>query len=170
MKKTKQNASNNLIFIPIIVLILSILLELSLSKIVFFYETPPSLFLIFTYLILFVFNSNIPVIITFLICLTYDFLFGTNPGFFAASILISSLILQNFNLNYLNNSFLNIWIFFIIFFSIVSLIQITFFIILYFNFPNLEKIIFQLGLSLLFFPFIFLLIRNGINFFNLKLR
>ena len=170
MKNIKQNASNNLIFIPITVLILSILLELSLSKIVFFYETPPSLFLIFTYLILFVFNVNLPVFVTFLICLTYDLLFGINPGFFAGSILISSLMLHNFNLNYLNNSFFNISVFFIIFFSIVNIIQILFFIILYFNFPNLEKIIFQLGLSLLFFPLIFLLLRNGMNFFNLKLH
>ena len=169
MKNTKEKNYNNLIFIPIILLVLSILLELSLSKIVFFYETPPSLFLIFTYIILFVFNTNLPVLVIFLICMTYDFLFGINPGFFSASILISSLIINQANLNYLNNSFLNIWVFFIIFFSIVSLIQIGFYILLYFNLPDLEKLIFQLGLSLFFFPIIFLILKNGMNYFNLKL-
>ena len=89
--------------------------------------------------------------------------------FFSASILISSLIINQANLNYLNNSFFNIWVFFIIFFSIVSLIQIGFYILLYFNLPDLEKLIFQLGLSLFFFPIIFLILKNGMNYFNLKL-
>ena len=169
MIEIKNFYKNNLpLFFSIIFLILFIFFELSLTKIFFFYETPPSLFLILFFLVFFVFKISIPTSIIFCIGLIYDFLLGTLPGMFCSSILISTALINQINRNYLLNSYFTIWFFFLLYFSLVSFFQTIFYFMLFLNIPNIDKIIFQLGLSLFFFPLVYFFLKTIINFSNLK--
>ena len=159
------------ILIKLILTLVIIFFELSLSQIDFFYYNSPLIFFIFIFFWI-VEIGLLPFWTYFLICLTFDLICMNHIGFFTFPMLCIILLLNFINLEQINSSYLRKLIIFASLLLILQTIQILIFFMLNFTFPALETIVFQYLFTMIFYPIVMFFlspIKNLINLISVQL-
>ena len=144
-----------IIFIKLIFSIFIVFFELSLSQIYLFYQKTP--FILYTFI--FIWFSEIGLAsywVYFLISLFYDFIFDNNLGLSTICILLIIPILTLAKSRIKNFDYTKRFLAFTVFITLLLILKISFFFMLFLNWPKIEIIIFQVLLTLIFYPVILL--------------
>ena len=147
-----------IIFIKLIISTFIIFVELSLSQIYFFYQKTP--YILYTFI--FIWFSEIGLAsywVYFLISLFYDFIFDNNLGLSTICILLVIPILTLAKSNIKNFDYTKRFLAFTVFITLLLILKISFFFMLFLNLPKIEIIIFQVLLTLIFYPLLLLCFR-----------
>tara|TARA_B100001029_G_scaffold123759_1_gene103019 strand:+ start:103 stop:624 length:522 start_codon:yes stop_codon:yes gene_type:complete len=147
-----------IIFIKLIISTFIIFVELSLSQIYFFYQKTP--YILYTFI--FIWFSEIGLTsywVYFLISLFYDFIFDNNLGLSTICILLVIPILTLAKSNIKNFDYTKRFLAFTVFITLLLILKISFFFMLFLNLPKIEIIIFQVLLTLIFYPLLLLCFR-----------
>ncbi len=139
------------ILIKLLLSCLMIFFEISLSKIYFLYEISPLFLFIFIYFWIIEINFS-PYWVYFVIGLFCDLFFSSNPGLIAFSLLISVGLLKFVNAPLICSNFSRKLLVFTIFIFILQSIQLFLFFIIYFQFPDFEKVFFQILVTIILYP------------------
>ena len=140
-----------IIFIKLILSILIIIFEISLSQIHFLYQKTPYILYTFIYF-WFLEIGLMSYWIYFFIGLFYDLIFGNNLGLSTISILLLVPILTLTHPHIKNFDYTKRFLSFTIFMTLLLSLKTTFFFILFFKIPEIEFIIFQILITLIFYP------------------
>ena len=144
-----------LIFIKLILSILIIIFEISLSQIHFLYQKTPYILYTFIYF-WFLEIGLMSYWIYFFIGLFYDLIFGNNLGLSTICILLLVPILT-LTYPYIKNfDYTKRFLSFTIFMTLLLSLKTSVFFILFFKMPEIEFIIFQILITLIFYPLLFL--------------
>ena len=144
-----------IIFIKLIISTFIVFFELSLSQIYFFYQKTP--YILYTFI--FIWFSEIGLAsywVYFLIGLFYDFIFGNNLGLSTICILLIVPILALVKTNILDFDYTKRFLAFTVFITLLLILKFLFFFMLFLSLPKIEIIIFQVLLTLIFYPAILL--------------
>ena len=155
-----------IIFIKLIISAFIIFFELSLSQIYFFYQKTP--YILYTFI--FIWFSEIGLAsywVYFLISLFYDFIFDNNLGLSTICILLIMPILTLAKSNINNFDYTKSFLAFTVFITLLLILKISFFFMLFLNLPKIEIIIFQVLLTLIFYPLLLLCFRPISKLVNL---
>ena len=155
-----------IIFIKLIISAFIIFFELSLSQIYFFYQKTP--YILYTFI--FIWFSEIGLAsywVYFLISLFYDFIFDNNLGLSTICILLIMPILTLAKSNINNFDYTKSFLAFTVFITLLLILKISFFFMLFLNLPKIEIIIFQVLLTLIFYPLLLLCFRPVSKLANL---
>ena len=144
-----------IIFIKLILSILIIIFEISLSQIHFLYQKTPYILYTFIYF-WFLEIGLMSYWVYFFIGLFYDLIFGNNLGLSTISILLLVPILTLTHPHIKNFDYTKRFLSFAIFMTFLLSLKTTFFFILFFKMPEIEFIIFQIFITLIFYPLLFL--------------
>ena len=144
-----------LIFIKLILSILIIIFEISLSQIHFLYQKTPYILYTFIYF-WFLEIGLMSYWVYFFIGLLYDLIFGNNLGLSTICILLLVPILTLTHPHIKNFDYTKRFLSFTIFMTLLLSLKTTFFFILFFKMPEIEFIIFQILITLIFYPLLFL--------------
>ena len=144
-----------IIFIKLILSIFIIVFEISLSQIHFLYQKTPYILYAFIYF-WFLEIGLMSYWVYFFIGLFYDLIFGNNLGLSTISILLLVPILTLTHPHIKNFDYTKRFLSFAIFMTFLLSIKTTFFFILFFKIPEIEFIIFQILITLIFYPLLFL--------------
>ena len=144
-----------IIFIKLILSILIIIFEISLSQIHFLYQKTPYILYTFIYF-WFLEIGLMSYWVYFFIGLFYDLIFGNNLGLSTISILLLVPILTLTHPHIKNFDYTKRFLSFAIFMTFLLSIKTAFFFILFFKMPEIEFIIFQIFITLIFYPLLFL--------------
>ena len=147
-----------IIFIKLIISTFIIFFELSLSQIYFFYQKTP--YILYTFI--FIWFSEIGLAsywVYFLISLFYDFIFDNNLGLSTICILLIIPILTLAKSRIKNFDYTKRFLAFTVFITLLLILKISFFFMLFLNLPKIEIIIFQVLLTLIFYPLLLLCFR-----------
>ena len=144
-----------LIFIKLILSILIIIFEISLSQIHFLYQKTPYILYTFIYF-WFLEIGLMSYWVYFFIGLFYDLIFGNNLGLSTICILLLVPILTLTHPHVKNFDYTKRFLSFTIFMTLLLSLKTTFFFILFFKMPEIEFIIFQILITLIFYPLLFL--------------
>ena len=144
-----------LIFIKLILSILIIIFEISLSQIHFLYQKTPYILYTFIYF-WFLEIGLMSYWVYFFIGLFYDFIFGNNLGLSTICILLLVPILTLTHPHVKNFDYTKRFLSFTIFMTLLLSLKTTVFFILFFKMPEIEFIIFQILITLIFYPLLFL--------------
>ena len=144
-----------IIFIKLILSILIIIFEISLSQIHFLYQKTPYILYTFIYF-WFLEIGLMSYWVYFFIGLFYDLIFGNNLGLSTISILLLVPILTLTHPHIKNFDYTKRFLSFAIFMTFLLSLKTTFFFILFFKMPEIEFIIFQILITLIFYPLLFL--------------
>ena len=158
-----------ILLIKLILSIFIILFEISLSQIPFFYQKTPYILYIFIYF----WFSEIGLLsywVYFFIGLFYDFIFGNNLGLSTISLLLMLPVLTFVQPHIKNFDYTKRFFLFSIFITVLVCLKIIFFLILFFKIPELEFIIFQILISLIFYPLLLICFSPIYKLINLILR
>ena len=158
-----------LIFIKLILSILIIIFEISLSQIHFLYQKTPYILYTFIYF-WFLEIGLMSYWVYFFIGLFYDLIFGNNLGLSTISILLLVPILTLSHPHIKNFDYTKRFLSFAIFMTFLLSIKTTFFFILFFKIPEIEFIIFQILITLIFYPLLFLFFSPVSKLINLVVR
>ena len=158
-----------IIFIKLILSILIIIFEISLSQIHFLYQKTPYILYTFIYF-WFLEIGLMSYWIYFFIGLFYDLIFGNNLGLSTICILLLVPILT-LTYPYIKNfDYTKRFLSFAIFITFLLSLKTTFFFILFFKMPEIEFIIFQILITLIFYPLLFLFFNPVSKLINLIVR
>tara|TARA_B100001758_G_C18089664_1_gene442613 strand:+ start:149 stop:673 length:525 start_codon:yes stop_codon:yes gene_type:complete len=144
-----------IIFIKLILSILIIIFEISLSQIHFLYQKTPYILYTFIYF-WFLEIGLMSYWVYFFIGLLYDLIFGNNLGLSTICILLLVPILTLTHPHIKNFDYTKRFLSFTIFMTLLLSLKTTFFFILFFKMPEIEFIIFQILITLIFYPLLFL--------------
>ena len=144
-----------IIFIKLILSIFIIVFEISLSQIHFLYQKTPYILYTFIYF-WFLEIGLMSYWVYFFIGLFYDFIFGNNLGLSTISILLLVPILTLTLPHIKNFDYTKRFLSFTIFMTLLLSLKTTVFFILFFKMPEIEFIIFQILITLIFYPLLFL--------------
>ena len=144
-----------IIFIKFILSIFIIVFEISLSQIHFLYQKTPYILYTFIYF-WFLEIGLMSYWVYFFIGLFYDLIFGNNLGLSTISILLLVPILTLTHPYIKNFDYTKRFLSFAIFMTFLLSLKTTFFFILFFKMPEVEFIIFQILITLIFYPLLFL--------------
>ena len=144
-----------IIFIKLILSIFIIIFEISLSQIHFLYQKTPYILYTFIYF-WFLEIGLMSYWVYFFIGLFYDLIFGSNLGLSTISILLLVPILTLTHPYIKNFDYTKRFLSFAIFMTFLLSLKTTFFFILFFKMPEIEFIIFQILITLIFYPLLFL--------------
>ena len=147
-----------IIFIKLIISTFIVFFELSLSQIYFFYQKTP--YILYTFI--FIWFSEIGLAsysVYFLISLFYDFIFDNNLGLSTICILLIMPILTLAKSSIKNLDYTKKFLAFTVFITLLLILKISFFFMLFLNLPKIEIIIFQVLLTLIFYPLLLLCFR-----------
>ena len=158
-----------LIFIKLILSILIIIFEISLSQIHFLYQKTPYILYTFIYF-WFLEIGLMSYWIYFFIGLFYDLIFGNNLGLSTICILLLVPILTLTHPHVKNFDYTKRFLSFTIFMTLLLSLKTTFFFILFFKMPEIEFIIFQILITLIFYPLLFLFFSPVSKLINLIVR
>ena len=158
-----------IIFIKLMFSIFIVFFELSLSQIYLFYQKTP--FILYTFIFLWVSEIGLASYwVYFLIGLFYDFIFGNNLGLSTICLLLIAPILTFMQPHIKNFDYTKRFLLFSIFITVLSSLKIIFFFILFQKIPELEFMIFQILISLIFYPLLLICFSPINKFINLILR
>ena len=157
------------IFIKLIFSIFIIFLEISLSQIHFLYQKTPYFLYTFIYF-WFLEIGLMSYWVYFFIGLFYDLIFGTNLGLSTISILLLVPILTLTHPHIKNFDYTKRFLSFAIFMTFLLSLKTTFFFIFYFKMPEIEFIIFQILITLIFYPLLFLFFSPASKLISLIVR
>ena len=158
-----------ILLIKLILSIFIILFEISLSQIHFFYQKTPYILYAFIYF----WFCEIGVLsywIYFLIGLFYDLIFGNNLGLSTICLLLIAPILAIAQPHIKNFDYTKRFLSFSIFITALSSLKLIFFFILFLKIPELEFMIFQILISLIFYPILLICFSPISKLINLILR
>ena len=158
-----------LIFIKLILSVFIIFFEISLSQIHFLYQKTPYILYTFIYF-WFLEIGLMSYWVYFFIGLFYDLIFGNNLGLSTICILLLVPILTLTQPHIKNFDYTKRFLSFAIFMTFLLSLKTTFFFILFFKMPEIEFIIFQLLITLIFYPLLFLFFSPIKKFINLIVR
>ena len=158
-----------IIFIKLILSILIIIFEISLSQIHFLYQKTPYILYTFIYF-WFLEIGLMSYWVYFFIGLLYDLIFGNNLGLSTICILLLVPILTLTHPHIKNFDYTKRFLSFAIFMTFLLSLKTTFFFILFFKMPEIEFIIFQILITLIFYPLLFLFFSPTSKLINLIVR
>ena len=158
-----------IIFIKLILSIFIIFFEISLSQIHFLYQKTPYILYTFIYF-WFLEIGLMSYWVYFFIGLFYDLIFGNNLGLSTISILLLVPILTLTHPYIKNFDYTKRFLSFAIFMTFLLCLKTTFFFILFFKMPEIEFIIFQILITLIFYPLLFLFFSPVSKLINLIVR
>ena len=158
-----------IIFIKLILSILIVIFEISLSQIHFLYQKTPYILYAFIYF-WFLEIGLMSYWIYFFIGLFYDLIFGNNLGLSTICILLLVPILTLAHPHVKNFDYTKKFLSFTIFMTLLLSLKTTFFFILFFKMPEVEFIIFQIFITLIFYPLLFLFFSPVSKLINLIVR
>ena len=158
-----------IIFIKLILSILIIIFEISLSQIHFLYQKTPYILYTFIYF-WFLEIGLMSYWVYFFIGLFYDLIFGNNLGLSTICILLLVPILTLTHPHVKNFDYTKKFLSFTIFMTLLLSLKTTFFFILFFKMPEIEFIIFQILITLIFYPLLFLFFSPVSKLINLIVR
>ena len=158
-----------LIFIKLILSILIIIFEISLSQIHFLYQKTPYILYTFIYF-WFLEIGLMSYWVYFFIGLFYDLIFGNNLGLSTICILLLVPILTLTHPHVKNFDYTKRFLSFTIFMTLLLSLKTTVFFILFFKMPEIEFIIFQIFITLIFYPLFFLFFSPVSKLINLIVR
>ena len=158
-----------IISIKLIMSIFIIVFEISLSQIHFLYQKTPYILYTFIYF-WFLEIGLMSYWVYFFIGLFYDLIFGNNLGLSTISILLLVPILTLTHPHIKNFDYTKRFLSFAIFMTFLLSLKTTFFFILYFKMPEIEFIIFQILITLIFYPLLFLFFSPVSKLINLIVR
>ena len=158
-----------IIFIKLILSILIIIFEISLSQIHFLYQKTPYILYTFIYF-WFLEIGLMSYWVYFFIGLLYDLIFGNNLGLSTICILLLVPILTLTHPHIKNFDYTKRFLSFTIFMTLLLSLKTTFFFILFFKMPEIEFIIFQILITLIFYPLLFLFFSPVSKLINLIVR
>ena len=158
-----------IIFIKLILSIFIIVFEISLSQIHFLYQKTPYILYTFIYF-WFLEIGLMSYWVYFFIGLFYDLIFGNNLGLSTISILLLVPILTLTHPHIKNFDYTKRFLSFAIFMTFLLSLKTTFFFILFFKMPEIEFIIFQILITLIFYPLLFLFFSPVSKLINLIVR
>lgn len=158
-----------IIFIKLILSIFIIIFEISLSQIHFLYQKTP--YILYTFIYFWFLEIGLMSFwVYFFIGIFYDLIFGNNLGLSTISILLLVPILT-FTHPYIKNfDYTKRFLSFAIFMTFLLSLKTTFFFILFFKMPEIEFIIFQILITLIFYPLLFLFFSPTSKLINLIVR
>ena len=158
-----------IIFIKLILSILIIIFEISLSQIHFLYQKTP--YILYTFIYFWFLEIGIlSYWVYFFIGLLYDLIFGNNLGLSTICILLLVPILTLTLPRIKNFDYTKRFLSFTIFMTLLLILKTTFFFILFFKMPEIEFIIFQILITLIFYPLLFLFFRPIKKLINVIVR
>ncbi len=158
-----------IIFIKLILSIFIIFFEISLSQIHFLYQKTPYILYTFIYF-WFLEIGLMSYWVYFFIGLFYDLIFGSNLGLSTISILLLVPILTLTHPHIKNFDHTKRFLSFAIFMTFLLSLKATFFFILFFKMPEIEFIISQILITLIFYPLLFLFFSPASKLINLIVR
>ena len=158
-----------IIFIKLILSIFIIVFEISLSQIHFLYQKTPYILYTFIYF-WFLEIGLMSYWVYFFIGLFYDLIFGNNLGLSTICILLLVPILSLTHLHIKNFDYTKRFLSFAIFVTFLLSLKTTFFFILFIKLPEIEFIIFQILITLIFYPLLFLFFSPVSKLINLIVR
>ena len=158
-----------IIFIKLILSILIIIFEISLSQIHFLYQKTPYILYTFIYF-WFLEIGLMSYWVYFFIGLFYDLIFGNNLGLSTICILLLVPILTLTHPHVKNFDYTKRFLSFTIFMTLLLSLKTTFFFVLFFKMPEIEFIIFQILITLIFYPLLFLFFSPASKLINLIVR
>ena len=158
-----------LIFIKLILSILIIIFEISLSQIHFLYQKTPYILYTFIYF-WFLEIGLMSYWVYFFIGLFYDLIFGNNLGLSTICILLLVPILTLTHPYIKNFDYTKRFLSFTIFMTLLLSLKTTVFFILFFKMPEIEFIIFQIFITLISYPLFFLFFNPVSKLINLIVR
>ena len=158
-----------LIFIKLILSILIIIFEISLSQIHFLYQKTPYILYTFIYF-WFLEIGLMSYWVYFFIGLFYDLIFGNNLGLSTICILLLVPILTLTHPHVKNFDYTKRFLSFTIFMTLLLSLKTTVFFILFFKMPEIEFIIFQIFITLICYPLLFLFFNPVSKLINLIVR
>ena len=158
-----------IIFIKLILSILIIIFEISLSQIHFLYQKTPYILYTFIYF-WFLEIGLMSYWVYFFIGLFYDLIFGNNLGLSTICILLLVPILTLTHPRVKNFDYTKRFLSFAIFMTFLLSLKTTFFFILFFKIPEIEFIIFQILITLIFYPLLFLFFSPIKKLINIIVR
>ena len=158
-----------IISIKLILSLFIIVFEISLSQIHFLYQKTPYILYTFIYF-WFLEIGLMSYWVYFFIGLFYDLIFGNNLGLSTISILLLVPILTLTHPYIKNFDYTKKFLSFTIFLTLLLILKTTFFFILYFKMPEIEFIIFQILITLIFYPLLFLFFSPTSKLINLIIR
>ena len=144
-----------IIFIKLILSLFIIVFEISLSQIHFLYQKTPYILYTFIYF-WFLEIGLMSYWVYFFIGLFYDLIFGNNLGLSTISILLLVPILTLTHPHIKNFNYTKRFLSLAIFMTFLLSLKTTFFFILFLKMPEIEFIIFQILITLIFYPLLFL--------------
>ena len=144
-----------IISIKLILSVFLIFFEISLSQIHFLYQKTPYILYTFIYF-WFLEIGLMSYWIYFFIGLFYDLIFGNNLGLSTICILLLVPILTLTHPYIKNFDYTKRFLSFTIFMILLLSLKTSFFFILFFKIPEFEFIIFQILITLIFYPLLFL--------------
>ena len=158
-----------LIFIKLILSILIIIFEISLSQIHFLYQKTP--YILYTFIYFWFFEIGLMSYwVYFFIGLLYDLIFGNNLGLSTICILLLVPILTLTHPYIKNFDYTKRFLSFTIFMTLLLSLKSIFFFILFFKMPEIEFIIFQIFITLIFYPLLFLFFSPIKKLINIIVR
>ena len=158
-----------IIFIKLILSILIIIFEISLSQIHFLYQKTPYILYTFIYF-WFLEIGLMSYWVYFFIGLFYDLIFGNNLGLSTICILLLVPILTLTHPHVKNFDYTKRFLSFTIFMTLLLSLKTTLFFILFFKMPEIEFIIFQIFITLIFYPLFSLFFSPVSKLINLIVR
>ena len=158
-----------IISIKLILSLFIIVFEISLSQIHFLYQKTPYILYTFIYF-WFLEIGLMSYWIYFFIGLFYDLIFGNNLGLSTICILLLVPILT-LTYPYIKNfDYTKRFLSFAIFMTLLLSLKTIFFFTLFFKIPEIEFIIFQILITLIFYPLFFLFFRPIKKLINVIVR
>ena len=158
-----------IISIKLILSLFIIVFEISLSQIHFLYQKTP--YILYTFIYFWVLEIGIlSYWVYFFIGLLYDLIFGNNVGLSTICILLLVPILTLTHPHIKNFDYTKRFLSFTIFTTLLLSLKTTFFFILFFKMPEIEFIIFQILITLIFYPLLFLFFSPIKKLINVIIR
>lgn len=145
-------------FLIVFLGIILVLFEGALATWPVFFGASPLLSLIFIYWMTLYHSKLMPVITIFIIGFLSDILFSDLIGGRATSFMLLALVMNMRVTDPKGDEFLTVWINFGVAVVAVMLFQLTFFSVINFAVPSLSPMIFQIGVTLILFPVIYILL------------
>ena len=158
-----------IISIKLILSLFIIVFEISLSQIHFLYQKTPYILYTFIYF-WFLEIGLMSYWVYFFIGLFYDLIFGNNLGLSTISILLLVPILTLTHPYIKNFDYTKRFLSFAIFMTFLLSLKTTFFFMLFLKMPEIEFIIFQIFITLIFYPLFFLFFNPVSKLINLIVR
>ena len=158
-----------IISIKLILSLFIIVFEISLSQIHFLYQKTPYILYTFIYF-WFLEIGLMSYWVYFFIGLLYDLIFGNNLGLSTICILLLVPILSLTHPHIKNFDYTKRFLSFTIFMTLLLSLKTTFFFMLFFKMPEIEFIIFQILITLIFYPLLFLFFSPVSKLINLIVR